>query len=405
MWRLAWRQHITAIARAYKSRTITLLTILALRSVASGILGLALPLYVAASGHSASEWGLAAGAYAFAMTIGEPTWGWASDRLGIATPMLVGGLGTVALVPAYALSTSLGLLLGLQFLRGAVEIASSPAARKALAHSLGPGHKAVGVALFQVSFTAGSAFGPLLAGYLLAHGGSTVAFLACGVASLASVAATFASRATLDGPNPHEAAAAPAPAAGAPESGTGPFPAGFLLLCAVAASCFAASSGGRSFVPLLGARVMGLDAARVATVLSIAGVASGVATIGMGRLADVWGRRPVIAGGLVALGVALVGYGLVRSFPGLVACALLAAAGSAAAVPAGVALVSDITPLRRQGRMIGLYGAAEDIGIMLGPMLCGFLWDASGPRTAFHTLAFLPLLGLFCLAAVRERRE
>ncbi len=369
------------------------------------MLGLALPLYVASSGHSASEWGLAAGAYAFAMIFGEPAWGWASDRLGTATPLLVGGLGTMLLAPAYALSGSLWPLLGLQFLRGTIEIASSPAARKALAHSLGPGHKAVGIGLFQVSFTAGSAFGPLLAGHLLDHGGYTAAFLACAVASLASVAVTLASRATLDGPDAQESAPSPLPAAGAPESGAPLFPAGFLLLCTVAASGFAASTGGRSFVPLLGTRVMGLDAASVATVFSIAGVASGVATIGMGRLADIWGRRPVIAGGLLALSAALIGYGLVRGFPGLVACALLAAAGSAAAVPAGVALVSDITPFRRQGRMIGLYGAAEDIGIMMGPMLCGFLWDARGPRTAFLALAFLPLLGLVCLSAVREKRE
>ncbi len=380
------------------------MAVLALRSVGSGILGLALPLYVASSGHSASEWGLAAGAYAFAMIFGEPAWGWASDRLGTATPILVAGVGSALLVPAYALSGSLGLLLGLQFLRGSIEIAASPASRKALANALGPAHKGVGIGLFQVSFTAGSAVGPLLASYLLAHGGYPGALLACGAVSLVSVAATLASRATLDGPAAADPVASPAPAAGAPE-GEGLFPAGFLLLCAVAACSFAASSGGRSFVPLLGTRVLDLGAARVATVLSITGVASGLITIGMGRLADIWGRRPVIAGGLVALSAAVFGYGTVRSFPGLVLCALLATAGSAAAVPAGVALVSDITPFRRQGRMIGLYGAAEDIGIMLGPMVCGFLWDAASPRIAFHSLAVLPLLGLLCLTAVREKHR
>ncbi len=53
--------------------------------------------------------------------------------------------------------------------------------------------------------------------------------------------------------------------------------------------------------------------------------------------------------------------------------------------------------------MIGLYGACEDLGIMLGPLLCGFVWDARGPQTAFLVCAGLAALGIPVLLWMRKR--
>ncbi|MCL6431292.1 MAG: hypothetical protein K6V36_10630, partial [Anaerolineae bacterium] len=104
--------------RIARRRTAAIVTILLLRSMSTGILGLALPLYFSAVGRSPGEWGLAAGMFALATVFGEPFWGWQSDRLGLAVPFLAAGLGAALLVPALGLAANLAVLLAIQLGRG-----------------------------------------------------------------------------------------------------------------------------------------------------------------------------------------------------------------------------------------------------------------------------------------------
>ena len=121
------------MAATSRGRAATIIFVLALRSVSWGILSLVLPLYFASVGRTAGEWGLASGAFAFTMIFGEPLWGWASDRLGTAIPLAAAGLGSAFLVPIFALTGNLGVLVAVQLARGGFEVAGAPASRKALA--------------------------------------------------------------------------------------------------------------------------------------------------------------------------------------------------------------------------------------------------------------------------------
>ncbi len=391
------------MAATSRGRAATIILVLALRSVSWGILGLVLPLYFASVGRTAGEWGLASGAFAFTTIFGEPLWGWAADRLGTAIPLAAAGLGSAFLVPIFALTGNLGVLIAVQLARGGFEVAGAPASRKALAGILGPGRKAAGIGLFQAASSAGNAFGPLLGGYVLGRWGFGWAFLLCAAASLVAAAVALANRTGLGGTEEMDGPAEPA---GAPDGVATPrFPVGFVAVAAIAVCSFAGSSAGRSFVPLLGTEVLRLPASQVASVLAITGALGGPLTIVTGGLADRLGRRPLIASGLLAAVAGLVGYGVVHTWAGLVACALFLSLGFAAVVPAAVALVSDMTPPGRQGRMIGIYGACEDLGIMLGPLMCGFLWDAWSPRAAFMACAGLAALGIPVLLWMWQRRE
>jgi MFS family permease len=377
-----------------RSRIAAIVIILLLRSMSTGIVGLALPLYFAAVGRSPGEWGLAAGVFALATVFGEPFWGWQSDRLGLAAPFLAAGLGAALLVPALGLTANLAALLALQLGRGAVETGSAPAARKALAHSLGPGKRAAGIGLFQACNGAGIALGPIVAGWLLERLGYQAAFLACSALSLTAVALTLWSRPVLSSPLQAPEGDAGLPA-GAPDAGPpGPYVRAFIALAAVAVCLFAGTAVGRSFLPLLGTEMLGLDASPVALMLGVTGALGGPLTILCGSLADRWGRLPLIAAGLLCVAGGLLGCAAAPSLAALGASAFLLTLGSAAGIPAGVALISDVTPVSRQDRMIGLYGACENLGITIGPVLCGLVWDARGPRLALVVCALFVLLGL-----------
>lgn len=117
----------------------------------------------------------------------------------------------------------------------------------------------------------------------------------------------------------------------------------------------------------------------------LAGVVGPVA----GRLSDVrWGRRAVIAGGLVvgaaAFGLLAIANSLWASVLGLA----LGAASSGTVMSVLTAHVGDLTPPGKQGAMMGIYATAGDIGAAAGPFL------------AFALLPVIDLQGVYLLCTL-----
>jgi MFS family permease len=105
----------------------------------------------------------------------------------------------------------------------------------------------------------------------------------------------------------------------------------------------------------------------------------------VGRVADLRGRLPVLVGSLVvfALGslVTLAAYDL----PSMVVGRFLQGVGGGGLVPATLALVADLYPPQRRGLPLGVVGAVQEVGSVLGP-----LYGAA-------VLAFAPWQGIFAL--------
>ena len=102
-----------------------------------------------------------------------------------------------------------------------------------------------------------------------------------------------------------------------------------------------------------------------------------------GRVSDVVGRQPVIltclatfaAGSLVTAGAHDLGAVLVgRGLQGL---------GAGGLVPPTLALVADLWPPQRRSVPLGLVGAAQELGSVLGPLLGAAVLSVSGWRTIF----------------------
>ncbi len=95
----------------------------------------------------------------------------------------------------------------------------------------------------------------------------------------------------------------------------------------------------------------------------------------------------IVSGGLLAVSLA----GDVTT---LTAAMVLFGLGRPCFSPALTALVADATPRRQRGRAMGLLGAGENVGVMLGPVVVGFLWQAVGPRPAIAAAAGLCAVGV-----------
>jgi MFS family permease len=103
----------------------------------------------------------------------------------------------------------------------------------------------------------------------------------------------------------------------------------------------------------------------------------------LGRLSDLYGRRPVLLG---CLAVFALGSAVTASAHGLgvvVAGRTLQGLGGGGLVPVTLALVADTWPPQRRGLPLGVVGAVQELGSVIGPLYGAAVVAVSGWRTIF----------------------
>ena len=88
-----------------------------------------------------------------------------------------------------------------------------------------------------------------------------------------------------------------------------------------------------------------------------------------GRIADVRGRLPVLVGSLVVFAFGSLVTAGAYDLASMVTGRFLQGVGGGGLVPATLALVADLWPVERRGLPLGVVGAVQEIGSVLGPLL------------------------------------
>jgi EmrB/QacA subfamily drug resistance transporter len=88
----------------------------------------------------------------------------------------------------------------------------------------------------------------------------------------------------------------------------------------------------------------------------------------MGRVSDVFGRRWVFLGALAVFMLGSLLGALSNTLPMMIAARSLQALGGGAMVPVSMAVVGDIFPAKRRGLALGVLGAADTAGWVIGPL-------------------------------------
>lgn len=123
----------------------------------------------------------------------------------------------------------------------------------------------------------------------------------------------------------------------------------------------------------------------------------------LGGLSDQIGRRPPLIGALLMGGIATLAIPFVQSLWPLALLWAFEAVAFAAAIPAEEALVVDISGSERMGVALGFYTAAAGLGVVIGPLLGGWLFDRFSAMSVFGIAAFLMVFGaILILLLVRE---
>jgi MFS family permease len=119
----------------------------------------------------------------------------------------------------------------------------------------------------------------------------------------------------------------------------------------------------------------------------------------IGRIADLRGRLPVLVGSLVVFALGSLVTAAAYDLPSMVVGRFLQGVGGGGLVPATLALVADLYPPARRGVPLGVVGAVQELGAVIGP-LYGALVLALAPWQAIFAVNLAA--GLVLAAALRS---
>jgi EmrB/QacA subfamily drug resistance transporter len=122
---------------------------------------------------------------------------------------------------------------------------------------------------------------------------------------------------------------------------------------------------------------------------------SSIAVPVVGKLSDLFGRRPFYIGGLLVFLAGSMTSGLSQNMFELIGARALTGIGGGAMMALSVTTLGDIFSPRERGRWMGLIISVFGLGSIAGPLVGGFITDHFGWRWIFYVN--LPL-GIFSLA-------
>jgi multidrug resistance protein len=128
-----------------------------------------------------------------------------------------------------------------------------------------------------------------------------------------------------------------------------------------------------------------------------------------GGVADRRGRRPIILLALTAVTLSYIGYIFAPNVVVFISVRAVAGFLTAGLFPAGMGVVADIVPEEQRARWVGIIMGSYAVGMIFGPVIGGFLYDALGYAAPFilsSVVAFLALLAaLFRIPETRNREQ
>jgi MFS family permease len=119
----------------------------------------------------------------------------------------------------------------------------------------------------------------------------------------------------------------------------------------------------------------------------------------IGRIADLRGRLPVLVGSLLVFALGSLVTAAAYDLPSMVTGRFLQGLGGGGLVPATLALVADLYPPARRGVPLGVVGAVQEVGSVVGPLFGAVVLAVSEWEAIF---AVNLVVGLVLAVALRS---
>ncbi|WP_162486273.1 MFS transporter [Arthrobacter sp. Rue61a] len=133
----------------------------------------------------------------------------------------------------------------------------------------------------------------------------------------------------------------------------------------------------------------GLSIERIGILAAVYPAVWGAGQLVTGALSDRYGRKPLIAGGMLVQAAALAIVAIGNGFGTWLAAAILLGAGTAMVYPTLLAAIGDVAHPAWRARSVGIYRLWRDGGFAIGALLSGLLADAYGVPAAIAVVGAL----------------
>ncbi|MBI2648857.1 MAG: MFS transporter [Thaumarchaeota archaeon] len=373
---------------------LPIMTLFFVSYTARGISTPVIPLYLSSLHLSVVIIGVTFAVYGLSILLFEILWGYVLDRIGATKTISLVTVVTVIPFLLFPLAGTAETAIAVQFLYGISAPAMTVVARALIVEESsvsewGGGFGLVG-AILSIAFFVGS----LIGGGLASSFGLTNSFYFCAALTLASYVfyrtikrtASFPTEKMLD------------PAVRVTSGGDALDRFSLSLLGAVTVPIFMAQAFYTSIMPIAVTTLPEISGTAVEAAVMIALLYLSLAifqpligSLGAGR------AKLLITVGLAANMLVFLLLPHANSIVEIGALAFLDGVCFSIVSPLSLSLLMLRTPKRRVGAAMGIYGAAEDVGLILGPLLGGVAWAQFGIEGAYLLLAssFAAMIAVF----------
>lgn len=393
------------MTKIFSRELVTVPAIMGLGVLSMSLLQPILPLYLTDIGVSPEIVGLMLSVAMVGMVIGESFWGWVADKVGLKLPLGAGAFVSTLVIIFFTFTRSVPAIFTIFFFWGLFRSALFGPGRGYIGAKAPLLRKATYLAFITVLVSASRSIGALPSGFIVDNWGYHWSFFAAsGIAFLGGMVVVTGLK-KIKPVKPEPAAVSLSPADELPnKAGTLNYRP-FTFQCLVTFFQFWGFGILMTFLPLLATQVAGISATEVGILFTIRGITSMALAIPMGMLADRVGKKVFMVLGLIVSAAAMAGLASAESFSWLIVFVTGTSLGLAMFSPAALGMISVSVPLHRQGTAMGVYGGiCENIGIIAGSSLGGFVWITWGPQPTFLMGTVTASLGaLICLFLVKEK--
>jgi DHA1 family multidrug resistance protein-like MFS transporter len=300
-----------------------------------------------------------------------------ADRVG-ANRLLAAAAGIVTLSALLAgLAPNYGFLLMTRLLQGFGSAISQTAGLTYTANVSDKGNRARYMSIYQGSFLLGNSFGPAIGGITAEAFGyrapffiySAVAFLV-GLWMLLRLPDPRRVDEEIPSPVKHKA-----DLIGSMKSIV--FLPGVFLVSLIGFFAAYTRAGSRNMaLPLLGEE-LGLTESQIGLTMTVIFIMTVISLYFVGALADRFGTKAIIVPSWLIIPIGLILLPLAENYSVFMLAAIIYGLASGAGSPVPVAYVANIVDDKSQGLALGFFRTLQDFGMLLGPVLMGWIGDHS----------------------------
>jgi EmrB/QacA subfamily drug resistance transporter len=125
----------------------------------------------------------------------------------------------------------------------------------------------------------------------------------------------------------------------------------------------------------------------------------------IGRIGDLFGRKRVYVLGFALFTIGLILCSLSQSILQLILFRIIQGVGGGIILALTMAIVTAVFPGQERGKAMGILEAVASAGVLVGPVLSGFLLDTLGWRSIFYVRVPVGIIGMIiALLLLREQK-